>query len=64
MLKYMFVQDVVVKKQTTLANVNAISSKADLMTKCLTYEAHMKGCDAGSETQQRREISLATVTVT
>ena len=44
MLKYMFVQDVVVKKQTTLANVNAISSKADLMTKCHTLEAHMKGC--------------------
>ena len=29
MLKYMFVQDVVEKKQTTLANVNTKSNKAD-----------------------------------
>ena len=43
MLKcYVFVQDVVVKKQTTLAYVNTNSSKADLMTKCHTFEAHMK----------------------
>ena len=42
-LKYMFVQDVVDKKQTTLAQVNTKSIKADLMTKCLTLEAHMKG---------------------
>ena len=43
MLKYMFVQDVVDKKQTTLAQVNTKSNKADLMTMCLTFEAHMKG---------------------
>ena len=42
MLKYMFVQDVVEKKQTTLACVNTNSNKADL-TKCHTFEAHMKG---------------------
>ena len=34
LLKYMFVQDVLDKKQTTLAYVNAHSNKADLMTKC------------------------------
>ena len=44
MLKYMLVQDVVEKKQTTLAYVNTNSNKADLMTKCSTFEAHMKGC--------------------
>ena len=44
MLKYMFLQDVVEKKQTTLAYVNTNSNKADLMTKCHTFEAHMKGC--------------------
>ena len=49
MLKYMFVKDVVEKKlvekkQTTLAYVNTNSNKADLMTKCHTFEAHMKGC--------------------
>ena len=43
-LKYMSVQDVVEKKQTTLAHVNMNSNKADLMTKCHTFEAHMKGC--------------------
>ena len=43
MLKYMFVQDVVEKKQTTFACVNTNSNKADLMTKCHTSEAHMKG---------------------
>ena len=43
-LEYMFVQDVVEKKQTTLANANTNSNKADLMTKCHTFEAHMKGC--------------------
>ena len=43
-LKYMFVQDVVEKKQTTLAHVNTNSNKADLTTKCHTFEAHMKGC--------------------
>ena len=44
MLNYMFVQDVGEKKQTTLACVNTKSNKADLMTKCHTFEAHMKGC--------------------
>ena len=44
--QYMFVQDVVEKKQTTLAHVNTNSNKADLMTKCrTTFEAHMKGCE-------------------
>ena len=33
MLQYMFVQDVVEKKQTTLACVHTKSNKADLMTK-------------------------------
>ena len=43
MLKYMFVQDVVEKKQTTLANVNTNSNKADLVTKCHTFKsAHQK----------------------
>ena len=36
MLGNMFVQDVVEKKQTTLAYVNTNSNKADLMTKCHT----------------------------
>ena len=44
MLEYMFVQDVVEKKQTTLAYVNTNSNKADLITKCHEFEAHMKGC--------------------
>ena len=44
MLEYMFVQDVEEKKQTTLAYANTISNKADLMTKCLSFESHMKGC--------------------
>ena len=44
MLKYMFVQDVVEKKQTTLANVSTSSNKADLMTKCHTFGTRMKGC--------------------
>ena len=43
MLKYIFVQDVVEKKQTTLAYFNTNSNKAELMTKCHTFEAHMKG---------------------
>ena len=61
MLKYMFVQDVVEKKQTTLANVNTNSNKADLMTKCHTFEAHMKGCAMFG--LKLRENSLETVTV-
>ena len=44
MLKYKFVQDVVEKKQTTLPYVNTNSTKADLMTKCHTFEAHVKFC--------------------
>ena len=39
MLKYMFVQDVVEKKQTTPAYVNKNSNQADLMTKCHTFES-------------------------
>ena len=44
MLKCMFVQDVVEKKQTTLADVNTNSNKADLIAKCHTFEAYMKSC--------------------
>ena len=44
LLKYMFVQGVVEKKQTALAYVNTKSNKADLMTKCHTFDARMKGC--------------------
>ena len=55
MLKYVFVQDVVDRKPTTLAQDNTESNKADLRTKCLTFEAHMKGwSNAGSGTQQTR----------
>ena len=43
MLKCMFVQDVMEKKQTTLPYVNTNSNRADLMTKCHTYAAYMKG---------------------
>ena len=43
-LANMFVQDVVEKKQTTLAFENPNSNEADLMTKWHTFEAHMKGC--------------------
>ena len=43
-LRYLFVQDVVEKKQTTLTCVNTNSNKADLMTKCHTFEAPSKGC--------------------
>ena len=54
-LKYLFVPDVVEKKQTTLPYVNTKSSKPDLMTLCHTCEAHMKKVrNAGSETLQRR----------
>ena len=44
MLKHMFVQDVVEKKLTTLVHVNTNSNTAELMTKCHTFAAHMKGC--------------------
>ena len=66
MLQYMFVQDVVEKKQTTLAYVNTNSNNAVLMTKCHTFEAHMKGgAMLGLKTQRRRrENSLETVIVT
>ena len=37
----MFVQDVVEKKQRTLAYVN---TNENLTTECHTSEAHMKGC--------------------
>ena len=43
-LKYMFVQEVVEKKHMTLACVNTSSNKAHLMTKCHTFEAHVKRC--------------------
>ena len=55
MLKCMFVQDVLEKKQTTLASVDTKSIEADLMVKCHTFEnAHERMHIAGSETQQRR----------
>ena len=44
MLKYKFEQEVVEKKSTALAYVNTKSNKPDLMTKCQTFEANMKGC--------------------
>ena len=37
MLKYMFVQDAVEKKHTTLAYVNTTSNKADLMTQSVIH---------------------------
>ena len=37
-----FLQDVVEKKLTNLANINTKQNKADLMTKCHTSEAHKK----------------------
>ena len=40
----MFAQDVVEKKQKTLAYVNTNSNQADLMTMCYTFETDMKGC--------------------
>ena len=42
MLEYMFVQDVVENKQTTLAHVKKRSNETDVMTKCHTHEAHTK----------------------
>ena len=44
MLKYLFVQDVVEKKLTSLAYINTKLNKADLMTISHTFEAHMRGC--------------------
>ena len=64
MLKCMFVQDVVEKKQATLANVNTNSNKADLMTTCHTFEAHMQGCAMlGLNSAETTENSIETVTV-
>ena len=60
MLQYMFVQDVMEEKQTTLPYVNTKSNKADMMTKCHTNEAHMKGCASGDQ-QTRSTKTLATI---
>ena len=59
MMKYMFAQDVVEKKLTTLAYVNTNLNKADLMTKCHTFEAHMKGCAVLGLKLSRGEGKLA-----
>ena len=59
MLKYMFVQDVVEKKQTTHAYVNTNSNKAHLMTKCHTFEEHMKGCAMLGLKLSRDDATLA-----
>ena len=64
MLKYMFVQDVVEKKQTTLACVNTNSNNVDLMTKCHTFEARTKGSAMLGLKLSRDDDSLETVTVT
>ena len=40
----MYVQDVVEKKLTNLEYISTKQSKADLMTKCHTCEAHKRGC--------------------
>ena len=63
MLQYMLVQDVVEKKQTRLAYVNTNSNKADLMTKCHTFEAHRKGCAVLGLKLSRDGNPLDTVTV-
>ena len=39
MLKYMYVQDVVEKKLTSLAFISTKQNKADLMTKCHTIRS-------------------------
>ena len=44
MLKYMYVQNVVEKKLTNVANIRTKQNKADLMTKCQTSEAHKRAC--------------------
>ena len=44
MLKYIFMKDVVEKKQTTLAYASTNSNRADLMTKWHTFEVHTQGC--------------------
>ena len=40
----MYVQDVVEKKLTNLAYISTKQNKADLMTKCHTFETHKRGC--------------------
>ena len=60
MLMYMFVQDVVEKKQATLAHVKRMSSTRDLMTKCHTCAAHMEGCAVlGPKLSSRDDGKLA-----
>ena len=41
---HVFVQGVVEKKQTTLVCVSTELNKAELVTKCHTFEAHMNVC--------------------
>ena len=53
-----FVQHVVEEKRTILAHVNTKSNEADLMTKCHTYEAHMKGCATPGLKLSRESRSL------
>ena len=59
MLKYLFVQDLVEKKQTTLAYVNTNLNKADMMKKCHIFEAHMQGCAMLGLTHSRSDGKLA-----
>ena len=42
--EHMFVQDVVQKKLTSLAYSNTKMNEAELLRKCHTTEAHMRGC--------------------
>ena len=64
MLKYMFVQDLVEKKQTTFAYVNTKSNKADLMKVSYFRSAHARMRNVGSDTQQkRRKTRLKPVTM-
>ena len=44
MLEFLYVQDVAEKKLTNLAHISTKQNKADLMTKCLSSEAHKRGC--------------------
>ena len=41
---FSYMQDVVEKKLTNLAYISTKQNKADLMTKCHTFEAHTRGC--------------------
>ena len=56
MLQYMFVQDVMEEKQTTFPYVNTKSNKADMMTKCHTNAAHMKGCASISRRDRKNRL--------